>query len=239
VTPGTRMADERDQGRRPVLRVVAGGAGSASRRPQDPGASGARGDPIGASTESPRIRAVDEGLLAAFLVGDDEAMGELFRRHEALVLAIVRRYARNPEDARDLAQRTFLRALEASRRTLRRGPAAVPFRRWLVRVAVNLAKNHLRDESRFSRAPLEALGAAEGEPPAAAEALLHAERAARMRREVLRLPRRQREVLTLRLDAELPFAEIALALGITENAAKVTFHHASRRLREVLSEETP
>ncbi|HEY6097875.1 MAG TPA: sigma-70 family RNA polymerase sigma factor, partial [Anaeromyxobacter sp.] len=157
-------------------------------------------------------------------------------------LAIVRRYARTPEDARDLAQRTFLRAFEAARRALRRGPRrdAVPFRRWLVRVAVNLAKNHLRDESRFLKAPLEALGAAEGEPAAAAETLLRAERAAQMRREVLRLPRRQREVLTLRLDAELPFAEIALALGITENAAKVTFHHASRRLRETLGrEETP
>jgi RNA polymerase sigma-70 factor, ECF subfamily len=239
VTPGTRMADERDQGRRPALRVVAGGAGSVSQRPAAPGASGARGDRIGASTESPRIRAIDEGLLAAFLVGDDDAVGELFRRHETLVLAIVRRYARNPEDARDLAQRTFLRALEASRRTLERGPAAVPFRRWLVRIAVNLAKNHLRDEARAPRAPLESLGAAEASPARAHGDLEQAERAAAVRRAVLRLPRRQREVLTLRLDAELPFSEIALALGITENSAKVSFHHATRRLRALVEEDRP
>jgi RNA polymerase sigma factor (sigma-70 family) len=214
VTPAKHM-DDREKGAPPTLRVLAGGVTPARRE--------------------------EDALVAAFLVGDDDAFGELVRRNEPLVLAIVRRYARTPEDARDLAQRTFLRAFEAARRSLRRAPRkdAIPFRRWLVRVAVNLAKNHLRDESRFAKAPLESLGAAESAPPAAAEALLHAERAARMRREVLRLPRRQREVLTLRLDTELPFAEIALALGITENAAKVTFHHASRRLRERLSEETP
>jgi RNA polymerase sigma-70 factor (ECF subfamily) len=118
----------------------------------------------------------------------------------------------------------------------------VPFRRWLVRVAVNLAKNHRRDALRMVRAPLEdadAQGAAAGEP-SAPDALVRRERERRMREAVLRLPRRQREVLTLRVDAELPFAEIADALGITENAAKVSFHHATRALRDALAaEESP
>src|SRR5512140_2110436 len=122
--------DEREKGAPPTLRVLAGGA-TPTRREED-------------------------ALVAAFLVGDDESFGELVRRNEPLVLAILRRYAATPEDARDLAQRTFLRAFEAARRSLRRGPrAAVPFRRWLVRVAVNLAKNHRRDALRVVRAPLE------------------------------------------------------------------------------------
>lgn len=215
MTPANRMDDEGDR-RAPTLRVLPGGAppGAASGRPSD------------------------EALLGEFLAGDDEAFGELVRRNEPLVLALVRRYARTPEDARDLAQRTFLRAFEAARRAFHRAPrGAVPFRRWLVRVAVNLAKNHLRDEGRAPRASLESLEGAAAQGPSAPDDLLHTERAARMRREVLRLPRRQREVLTLRIDAELPFAEIALALGVTENAAKVSFHHATRRLREALARE--
>ncbi len=215
-----RLMDERDEhrGEAPHLRVVAGGVTPARRE--------------------------EDALVAAFLVGDDDAFGELVHRNERLVLSIVRRYARTPDDARDLAQRTFLRAFEAARRALRRGPGreAVPFRRWLVRVAVNLAKNHARDEARRLRAPLALVegddpggGRARTDAPDALGALARAEEAARLRLAVVSLPRRQREVLTLRIDAELPFADIADALGITENAAKVTFHHATRRLRAALS----
>jgi len=66
-------------------------------------------------------------------------------------------------------------------------------------------------------------------------ALERAERERLVRASVLSLPRRQREVLTLRIDAELPFREIAEMLGITENNAKVHFHYAVRRLREVVT----
>jgi len=224
VAPANGMADERDRrdrSDRPALRVVRGGASGPSR-----------------PHSTPLDTMTDEALLAAFLVGDDDAFGDLVQRHERLVLSLVRRYARTPEDARDLAQRTFLRAFEAARRTLRsdtRQP--FPFRRWIIRVALNLAKNHLRDELRVPRAPLEALGAAEATPAVQGDALEHAQLARRMRSAVVELPRRQREVLTLRIDAELPFAEIAQSLGITENAAKVTFHHATRNLRAALSEE--
>jgi RNA polymerase sigma-70 factor, ECF subfamily len=204
------MSDEAQQ--RPPLRLLPGGR---SREQRD-----------------------EDALVGAWLVGDDEAFGELVRRHEPLVLALVRRWARTPEDARDLAQRTFLRAFESARRHLVRGePSAVPFRRWLVRVAINLAKNHVRDETRWTRSPVtETL--ADGSTPAL-EALEREQRRVRVRRAVASLPRRQREVLTLRLDVELPFAEIAAALLITENAAKVAFHHATRRLRELLDAQGP
>jgi len=210
VTPANRMDDD---SHRPPLRLVPGGVTPARRE--------------------------EEALVAAFLVGDDEAFGELVRRHEPMVLAIVRRYATSPDDARDLAQRTFLRAFEAARRSLRRGPrAAIPFRRWLIRVAVNLAKNHRRDALRVQRVPVEdAERTVAAASPDAREALLRHEAETRMRAAVLRLPRRQREVLTLRIDAELPFAEVALSLGITENAAKVSFHHATRALRAALAGE--
>ncbi|HEX7622279.1 MAG TPA: sigma-70 family RNA polymerase sigma factor [Anaeromyxobacteraceae bacterium] len=179
----------------------------------------------------------EDALLGAWLVGDHEAFGELVRRHQVLVLAIVRRYSASPEDARDLVQRTFLRALESARRTLVRGHRnAVPFRRWLIRVAVNLAKNHRRDATRWTTTSLE-LPAVAAHGASAPEALERAQTAARVRRAALALPRRQREVLTLRIDAELPFAEIGEVLDISENAAKVSFHLAVTRLRAELAQE--
>jgi len=188
----------------------------------------------------------EDALVRAWLGGDAAAFGALVARHQGLVLAIVRRYAATPEDARDLVQRTFLRAFEAVRRAPRREPGGVPFRRWLVRVAVNLARNHRRDAGRWGPPATEAaLQAVPAGGPGASEALEARDRArvaAWLRAAVHRLPPRQREVLTLRVDAELPFAEIAAVLDVTENAAKVTFHHAVRRLRAELgacAEERP
>ena len=182
----------------------------------------------------------DEALCRAFLAGDEAAFGLLVERHRALVLALMRRYAARPEDAADLTQQAFLRALESSRRVFSgwslSGPT--PFRAWLIRIALNLAKNHARHGLRWRW--LERVEAPEAESPgeSAHEALERAERERRVRAAVLALPRRQREVLTLRVDGGLGFRDIAGTLGITETNAKVNFHHAVKRLRAQVA-DTP
>jgi len=182
----------------------------------------------------------DAELVRAFLVGDEDAFQELWRRHEAVVLASVRRYARAPEDARDLVQRAFLRALAASRRGIAARPGEpFPFRTWVIRIAVNLGKNHVRDEARWRREPVEVLSDVTDGRPAADEALLRRERERLVKKAVLELPRRQREVLSLRIDAALSFEEVAEVLGITVNNAKVCFHHAVKRLRALVGEVPP
>jgi RNA polymerase sigma-70 factor (ECF subfamily) len=186
----------------------------------------------------PEDASPDDALFQAFVDGDDDAFEDLVRRHEELVLKIVRRFTLHSEDARDLAQRTFVRAFEAARRTFeRRNEPHVPFRRWVIRIAINLAKNHARDVNRWTRAADYELGQQpyRGMEPLAK--LIADQRVARVRRAILDLPRRQREVVALRLDAELPFAEIAAALDISENSARVSFHHAAVRLRQLASEE--
>ena len=64
----------------------------------------------GNGNDAPRLRVVppggveeeslaDDALVEAFVGGDDAAFARLVRRHEQLVLRIVRRYARDREDA--------------------------------------------------------------------------------------------------------------------------------------------
>lgn len=190
--------------------------------------------PLAAAATDPS----DEALCRAFLAGDEAAFGALVERHRALVFALMRRYTARSEDAADLAQQAFLRALEASRRVFARwspsGPA--PFRAWLIRIALNLAKNHARQGRRW----LHAVELPDTEAPgeSAHEALERGERERQVRAAVLALPRRQREVLTLRVDAGLGFRDIAETLGITETNAKVNFHHAVKRLRALVA-DTP
>lgn len=180
----------------------------------------------------------DEALVAAFNHGDSDAFGELVQRYDRLVFSLMRRYANSPEEARDLAQRAFVRCFEAAPRTLPRlaRAAPFPFRAWLVRVAVNVAKNHVRDARRWAQAPLAVVDQRPSLAPDAQAQLETEELRRRTREAVLHLPKRQREVFTLRIDGELPFGEIATALGITENNAKVHFHHAVQRLKGLLAE---
>jgi len=169
----------------------------------------------------------DAELLAAFGSGDVRAFETLIRRYQRPVLAIARRFARDVDDAEDLAQRAFINASQRAS-----GWRGRSFKSWLFRIVVNLAKNHLRDIARFERS--DEAQAREPEPTAsdAEDRIARAQDQRRLREAVARLPRRQHEVLLLRIDGDLPFAEIARTLGITEVNAKVNFHHAVQNLKK-------
>jgi RNA polymerase sigma-70 factor (ECF subfamily) len=219
----------------PLPRVLPLESGRLRGRGPAAGSPGLRVVPGGGGVDDDAARS-DDQLFGDYLGGREAAFAELVRRHERAVRAVARRYVARPEDVLDLAQRAFLRAIEAGRRGrwLRLGRVP-PFGPLLLRTVVNLAKNQARDAARWRRAPLEALDGAQASLPAGTASLEREERVRALRAAVTRLPRRQREVLTLRIDGELPFAEVARTLGITENAAKVHFHHATRRLAELVA----
>jgi RNA polymerase sigma-70 factor (ECF subfamily) len=149
------------------------------------------------------------------------------RRYERPVFRLALRYARDADEAEELAQRTFLRVLDHAPK-LR---PEQPFRAFVFRVAANLCKNHLRDRARL------VFGATIETAAPEDESLEQRERRARLRTALACLPLRQRQVVSLRIDAELAFAEIGETLSITENNAKVTFHHAMKKLRALVAQE--
>jgi RNA polymerase sigma-70 factor (ECF subfamily) len=168
----------------------------------------------------------DRELVVAARAGARPAFEALVRRYQDRVHLLCLGYVHDHDVAADLVQRTFLRVL-MNLETLKQ---AEGFRRWLFKIATNLALNQLREGARFRREP-----GPEGSIGAQAHAALEtAERAATLRHAVARLPRRQRMVVELRVYQELSFSQIARLLDTTENGAKVNFHHAGKRLRSLL-----
>ena len=51
---------------------------------------------------------------------------------------------------------------------------------------------------------------------------------------VSKLPSRQRMVVTMRISDEMPYKDIAKFMGISENSAKVNYHHAVKALKDQL-----
>src|SRR5207237_1142444 len=113
-----------------------------------------------------------------------------------------------------------------------RGDAS--FRTWLYRITVNLSLNHLRDHAREKPRPIDENALTVEGPdagPATADAL---RRARRLRESIEQLPPKQRLVMELRVFEELPFREVAAVAECSEDSAKANFHHALKRLRELM-----
>jgi RNA polymerase sigma-70 factor (ECF subfamily) len=175
----------------------------------------------------------DEALVTRAQSGDQIALGLLVRRHQRALYLLCLRYVADADEAADLVQKTFVRAM-AKLGDLR--DAAV-FRAWLLRIGAHLALNHIRDHARFVSDDGEHEHPSDPDRlarPSAAEQLESAELATALRDAVQTLPTKQRMTLELRIYEDLPFREIAEALSISEGAAKVNFHYAVRRLRGTL-----
>jgi RNA polymerase sigma-70 factor (ECF subfamily) len=170
----------------------------------------------------------DEELVRQAREGSRTAFEALVRRYQKALYLLCFRYVRD-DVAADLAQRSFIRVMEKLE-DLREDHT---FRGWLFRIGANLSLNHLRDHARF----VDEAVAAREEPVSVADAdtqLERAETAQALRLAVAELPTKQRMTLELRVYEELPFKDIAVALETTEGAAKVNFHYAVRRLRQLL-----
>jgi RNA polymerase sigma-70 factor (ECF subfamily) len=148
----------------------------------------------------------------------------LYEQHGATVLGICRRLLRDPAEAEDAAQQTFLSAQRALQNGSRpREPAA-----WLATIARNecVARTHAR-----AREPLPT----DAEPPATS-ADTHAEAVRRESVENLRdalesLPGQQREAILLREMRGLSYDEVASSLAVTPAAVESLLFRARKGLQ--------
>lgn len=180
------------------------------------------------------VDAADDAALDARQVervrrGDAEAFGELVRRHMRRAFSIAYRILEHREDAEDVVQDAFLRALERLD-TLERGR---PFRPWFYRIVVNRALNFRRARTirRTEPIPEEARSEA-GLPERDAE---QAELRRRLQAAAAALPERQRLIVQLSDLEGLTSAEIAEILEISDGTVRWHLHQARRSLRESLA----
>jgi len=105
-------------------------------------------------------------------------------------------------------------------------------RSWLYRIAINCALSWLRDHRREQPAEISE-DALTDDNPAPAQLAAGDDRA-RLRAAIAQLPPKQKLVLELRVFDDLSFKEVADLADCSENTAKVNFHYAVKRLRDIL-----
>jgi RNA polymerase sigma-70 factor (ECF subfamily) len=167
--------------------------------------------------------------------GDVAAYEQLVERYQQPVFRAAYLVARSAADAQEAAQDTFVKAHAA----LGRFRSGAPLRPWLMRIAINEARNRRRAAGRRETLAVRAAAErpSEGADLSPEAALLAAER----RRELLgaldRLREDDRLVITCRFFLELSERETAEALGWRRGTVKSRQARALARLRAELGEE--
>lgn len=185
-------------------------------------------------------RTEQASLLERLRRGDEAAYEELVRAQSGRMLSVARRFVRNEEDARDVVQQAFLSAFRA----LPEFHGQSLFTTWLHRIVVNCALMKLRSQSRSPEQPIEDLlprfleDGHHAQPltdwGSADRLLMQRFTRERVRAAIDRLPESYRAVLLLRDIEELDTGEVARALGLTKNAAKIRVHRARQALATLL-----
>lgn len=160
--------------------------------------------------------------------------------HQRSLYRLLMGLTRDPDTAATLTQDCFVRAYES--RGSFRGEASV--KTWLVRIAVNLARDHAKNRRQgFWRRMFASSGTEEHEhaeavassgEATAERALIARQQTTTMWEIVGRLSEKQREVFTLRYAEEMELEEIARTTGMKLGTVKAHLSRALANVREEL-----
>jgi len=187
----------------------------------------------------------DAALIRGTLAGRREDFDALVERHQRPLYAFIYRMVHDHDQSADIMQVTFLQAYTH----LGQFAGRASFKTWLHQIALNQCRALYRagrgqqhvsldevEEATLSAAHLRA--ASGGSGPEMVDGGSGGSQWRRLlERLIARLPLRQRAVVTLRVFGDLPFKDIARIEGISENSAKVNYHHAIVRLRQWLRQD--
>ena len=169
----------------------------------------------------------DATLVSEYRRGDQRAAAELVRRHAPALGRFLYSSGADRDEVEDLVQEALFRAF----RKLDSWHGGASFRSWLLAIGGNL----LRDQFRKRKGPHIAIEDRDVPDQADPHADLAAgETEERVRQGIAGLPRLQREVFLLRAQEGSAYEQIAVALGTTPGAARVHYHNAVKRLKELV-----
>lgn len=166
----------------------------------------------------------DNEIIRSVLAGNKDFFGDLVTRHQDRVYRVCLAVLRDPHEAEESAQDTFVRAYRALASF--RGDSA--FTTWLTRIAINTSRSRLRRLKLKRFLSLDALRekgsfaepvAPPDDPHAKARALLAS------------LPESDREIILLKEVEGLDYKEIASTLGISVEGVRGRLKRARLRLR--------
>ncbi len=173
-------------------------------------------------------------LIARLAASDPEAIASVYRLHAAKVRAFARRMLHDDTAAEDVVHDAFV----ALPKALARFRGECKLETFLISIAVNLCRRHIRSSARGRRAVERLTQGRVEEPVRTPEAEARRRRlAAALRRGIDTLSVDHREVFILCAVEERTSTEVADILDIPQGTVRTRLFHARKKLREHLEGE--
>ena len=176
----------------------------------------------------------DSCLISLYKKGNEEALSSLFERHKSRIFTSVFFIVKDKYIAEDILQEVFIKTINIIKEN--RYNEQGKFLPWILRVAHNMAIDNFRKEKRNPKITL-----ADGSD--IFNCLKFSERSEEneelskgskkyLKRMILKLPEKQREVLVMRLYMKMSFNDIAEETNVSINTALGRMRYALLALRK-------
>lgn len=170
----------------------------------------------------------EKQLMQAVAAGDPEAFREIILRHQQVAWNTAYRFLRDPMEAEDIVQETFLRIFKAAPRYQPRAK----FRTYLYRILTRLCIDHARKKNPLL---VDSIADLAHSAPGPLEDLIFDEREAEVHAHLDVLPPNQKAAIILKHFEGLSYAEISQVMGITQKAVERLLSRARSTLQNQLS----
>jgi len=184
------------------------------------------------------IQQPDAELIREYMHGQEYAIEVLINRHKDKVYTAVYMLVKDKYLAEDIFQDAFLKIIK----TIKEGRYSEQgkFLPWAIRVAHNLCMDHFRKTRQNIPVTLpdgQDISDLLGTSDLASDGIEKREVHACVRKMVEGLPEEQREVVVLRIYADLSFKEISDLTGVSINTALGRMRYALINLRKLIADK--
>jgi len=178
----------------------------------------------------------DKNIIDDYLSnGSNNAATRLIRKYEKFVFAIALRYTGSYDDAEDLTQEVFIKALN----NLKKFKQDSSLKTWLYRITVNTCITFMRKKkiTFFFRLDDNSDAIKKQKDFSPEQYYIADELERKFLDELSKLPEKQRETFALRYFDNLSYEEISKLLGTSVGGLKANYFQAIKKLSEKLKSE--
>jgi len=181
----------------------------------------------------------DLELVRRYQNGDEAAFETLMKRYNRKVYAVALSMVKNPEDAMDISQETFIKV----HRYIGKFQGASSFYTWLYRITVNLCIDHIRKRGKQAKVDFderfvpdeESSGGGDLAPNVDAadpiRELGRREMAGKIQKAIDDLPPYHKAVIVMREIEGMSYSEMSKALRVSKGTVMSRLHHARKKLQ--------